>query len=533
MSEHPKNQQEQDKHAPEPGHTFNRRDILKGFFSLPVFGVFGLEFWRKLSHERDKKTELLQKLELSQQAPALSTNMQSSSEHVRLGIVGFGARGEYLARMLGFAHPDWIASQQQAENSDRLTDYLEQADLNVSLAGICDVFDMRAERGLQAAHNPNHASGKGATVKRYATYHNMVASPDIDAVIVTTPDFHHAPVSIAAVDAGKHAYCEKGMTRIKTEVYAVESAVKAAQKSKNIKFQVGHQYTQNPVFHKAREVLDKRLLGQITMVETFTNRNTPHGAWVRHLDGNGNPKPGSAESIDWQEWLGEAPQVPFSLDRYYNWTKYWDYATGLSGQLMCHEYDAANNLLDLGIPASCVAAGGNYVFKDGREIPDIFQATFDFPEQEITMHYNASLASSKKRDRTIVGRDGWMEVGNSLKVFPDGNSARYAEAIRQHVVDPGTPMFYFQPGSNQLDAITSATEKHYATSGLLYTYQAGQRVDVSHLHLREWLNAIRHDTALSCPIERGFEVTIACHMATKAYRENRRVTWNPMKRRIV
>ena len=126
-----------------------------------------------------------------------------------------------------------------------------------------------------------------------------------------------------------------------------------------------------------------------------------------------------------------------------------------------------------------------------------------------------------------------MEVGDSLKVYPDEDSTRYAERLKQNLLEPDTPMFYYQPGSESIDAITSATEKHYARSGLMYAYQGGQRVDVAHLHLAEWLNAIRHDTPLSCPIDRGVEVTIACHMATIAYREQRRVEWDSVARRIV
>jgi hypothetical protein len=69
--------------------------------------------------------------------------------------------------------------------------------------------------------------------------------------------------------------------------------------------------------------------------------------------------------------------------------------------------------------------------------------------------------------------------------------------------------------------------------GLSYTYHAGKRVDTSHLHLKEWLDCIRHGGTPSCPIDKGFEVTIACHMATKSFLEKRRVEWDPVLKRIV
>ncbi len=81
--------------------------------------------------------------------------------------------------------------------------------------------------------------------------------------------------------------------------------------------------------------------------------------------------------------------------------------------------------------------------------------------------------------------------------------------------------------------MTSASEQYFASRGLLYTYREGKRVDVSHLHIKEWLDCIRNGGQPSCNIERGFEEAITCHMATKSYLEGRKVFWDPVKRRIV
>jgi hypothetical protein len=84
-----------------------------------------------------------------------------------------------------------------------------------------------------------------------------------------------------------------------------------------------------------------------------------------------------------------------------------------------------------------------------------------------------------------------------------------------------------------IDAITSASEKYYADRGLMYTYRDGRTVDTNYLHLKEWIDCIRYGGTPSVPVDKGVEVTLACHMATKAYREKRRVRWDPVKRRIV
>jgi len=514
-----------------------RRDILKGLAALPIFGVFVFQLMKKLSHDRQKKNAILSELGIGEKAPAVlpKTTMRRAGELVRLGIVGFGARGEQLSRAVGFAHPDWIEARNKAAARNKLDkgleDWLEQDDLNVVITGVCDVFDDRAERGLIASKGEIRPDGAPPVpnAKRYRRYQEMLESEEIDAVIIATPDFHHARMTIDAVNAGKHVYCEKCMTRTEEEVFRVEEAVKRGR----VVFQLGHQYPQNACYAKAKEIVEKNILGRITLVETTTNRNTEWGAWIRHLDDEGHPNPGSSETIDWDQLLGSRPRVAFSIDRYYNWSKWWDYATGLSGQLLCHEYDAVNQILGLGIPKSCTASGGIYYFKDNREIPDTFQAVFEFPDRDLTLIYSATLASSRFRGRVFMGHDASMEVGNILKVTADRDSTRFREKIRSGVIDPSYPLFSYRPGQREIDAVTSATEEYFATRGLIYTYRDGRRVDMAHLHIGEWLDAIRNGSPVSCPIEKGVEVTIACHMATRSFREKRRVEWDSVKRRIV
>ncbi len=147
--------------------------------------------------------------------------------------------------------------------------------------------------------------------------------------------------------------------------------------------------------------------------------------------------------------------------------------------------------------------------------------------------YSASLASNHDRGRLFMGHDATMRLGNDLEITVDRESSRYRQEIAEGLFDTGQPMLAYNPGSNRLDAITSASEKYYASRGLYYTYHRGRLVDTTHLHLMEFLNAIRYGTPVSVPIEKGVEVTIACHMATKSYREQRQVRWNGIERKIV
>ncbi len=75
-------------------------------------------------------------------------------------------------------------------------------------------------------------------------------------------------------------------------------------------------------------------------------------------------------------FFGSAPHRPFDLYRFFRWRCWFDYGTGLSGDLLSHEYDAVNQILELGIPKYAVASGGIYFFDDGRDVPDVFHAVF-------------------------------------------------------------------------------------------------------------------------------------------------------------
>ena len=87
--------------------------------------------------------------------------------------------------------------------------------------------------------------------------------------------------------------------------------------------------------------------------------------------------------------------------------------------------------------------------------------------------------------------------------------------------------------SSRMIAVTSATEQYFAGRGLLYTYRTGKRVDTTHLHIREWLEVIRNGGQTSCNIDQGFEEAMAAHMGTIAYKEGRRVEWDPGNEEII
>lgn len=507
----------------------SRRTILKALAGIPVIGALGYEMLKERAYYQKNETNLISELGLDDlQSPAKISN-SAKGDLIRIGIIGFGNRANQLSSGLGFLHP--LSAKNKRENGT-LEEWQTQENLNVAITGICDVFDLHAEKGLATARCQDlagKAKPSGLPVKRYRTYQEMLQDDSIDAVIVATPDHHHARITTDAIKAGKHVYCEKSISLSEEDLNEVYSAVKNSDRV----FQLGHQITQNTIFQQAKQIIKKDILGKITLVETTTNRNTASGAWIRHLDPNGNKKPGDLNTIDWEQWLGNTPKVPFSTDRYYNWTKFFAYDFGMLGQLFSHEYDAINQLLHIGIPKSAMASGGIYYWKDNREIPDSLNVVFEYPDRELSLLYSANLANSRPRGRVFMGHDASMELGGSLSVTVDNNSTKYAQKIKDGIIETGSPMFTVSSGSSSIDAVSSASEKYYSSRGLTSTVVNGKTVDVTHLHLKEWIDCIRNGGETSANIDMAFEEGITILMAQKSYIEKRRVEWDSVQHKIV
>jgi predicted dehydrogenase len=509
-----------------------RRDLLKGLATLPFAGALLYGAWRKRKLEHYKHNQLLKTLSLgsSADAPAYIPSGGSDSAVLRIGVIGTGGRGMYLMRSLGFNRSevidDWAEAARRDRNDKRLEIYMDQENLNVEVTAVCDVFNVYVDRAVDASANVYRTGidgKKGKPARVYRDYHELLQADDIDAVIIATPDHWHAQMAIEAAKAGKHIYLEKPMSLTVEETYAIEQAVLEHR----VAFQLGHQNRQIESHMKAIEVIEKDLLGKITLIETFTNRNSPNGAWVYNIHNQSTP-----ENIDWKRWLGPAPDHPFSAERFHRWRCWWDYSTGLTGDLFTHEFDAVNQVMKLGIPHAAAATGGIYFFKDGRTVPDVLHVSYEYPERDLNLLYSATLANSQFRKKTFYGHDGYMELGNDLVVYADTNSTRYKEPIADGIIPTSTPMITHVPGKAGIDAISSATERYFAQRGLLYTYRGGRQVDTAHLHLKEWLNAIRYGSPVSCGLQESIEEAIAAHMGTISYRSGQKVYWDPDMKEI-
>ena len=510
----------------------SRRSALKGLAGLPVVGGILWAGAVEASQKKKSRENILKTLNINASPPPKTGPM--SGDPIRLGIIGFGIRGPQLCRSLGFATKKWLADMKASaeKNSEdtRLASFLEQENLNVEITAVCDLFDVRAQEAADSF------STDKVKVKIYKHHQALLESPDVDAVVIATADHWHAPIAIAALEAGKHVYLEKPMTHNIAETYALQDAVRRT----GMVFQVGHQHRQTQSFVTARDVVNKNILGHVSLIQANTNRNSDNGAWQYTIH-----KKASPDTIDWQQFIGNAPMIPFNPEHFFRWRKWWAYGSGLSGDLMVHDYDRVNCVLEMGIPRSVISSGGIYTHKDGRNVPDVMQINMEFPdfttgssqeagkEKGMTMVYSATLGNQYSRTTALMGHDATMELGNRLTIYADRNSTRYRDMIDNETIDPNVPIYQYDPSANEVDGITSATAKYFADKGLLYTYRNGRRVDSTHLHMWEWLSAIRNGTPLSCGIKEGFEEAITAHMGGLSYKLGRRIDWDPVQQQIV
>ena len=525
-----------------------RRELIKSLATVPVFGLFLVNLWRKMRRDALKKSNLLSDLIQEKSAPAVISGL-SDSRHLNLGIIGYGGRGSHLIRGAGFATKGWTDTVSENARKNKLDKqfktYMTQEDLNCSLVGVCDLFDVRAEQAIDASKNETRPGAKPkSTAVRYRHYTELLANDDIDAVIVATPDHWHSRITIDAAKAGKHVYCEKGLTRTFDEAVKVYDTVKET----GIKLQLGHQNRQVEANEKAKNIIDQGLLGPINLIEIATNRNSPWGAWVWDIHPQGN-----AKTIDWETFQEPCSnKIPWgdgqeALRRFFRWRCWFDYGTGLSGDLFSHDFDAINQIMEIGIPKYASSTGGIYYYTKernpeyDRDVPDVWNATFEYPDKNLTLLYSATLSSNNPRGNRIMGHDASMQMGgqsgggsvHGFVVTADSESTQYKDRLKSGIINPNYPIYTYSPGSKQVDGVTSATSRYFANKGLLYTYREGKRVDPTHLHIKDWLDSIRNDGTPKCNVEVAFQEAVTCHMATESYLKGRRMEWDPEKRQIV
>jgi predicted dehydrogenase len=274
----------------------------------------------------------------------------------------------------------------------------------VELVAVCDVYDGRLTRAKEVWCDQIFTT---------RDYRAVLDRKDVDAVIVGTPDHLHMPIALAALQAGKHVYCEKPMIRLAAEGLKLVEA----QKRQGRVLQVGSQRTSSILYAKARDLVASGAIGQLNLVEAWWNRNTALGAWQYTI-----PPDASPENIDWDRFLGSAPKRPFEPIRLFRWRNYDDYGTGVAGDLFVHLFSGLHCITGAIGPTRIYSTGGLRYWKDGRDAPDIMLGLYDYPKTE--KHAEFTLSVRVNFADGAGGEEGFRFVGSegTLSLERDGIS---------------------------------------------------------------------------------------------------------------
>ncbi|MHC4617584.1 MAG: Gfo/Idh/MocA family protein [Planctomycetota bacterium] len=405
---------------------------------------------------------------------------RSPNETIGIGCIGMGVRGGELINHIS---------------------YLEGA----KIVAVCDVYKPHVQKGVERSKNPD--------VRTYIDYRELIADPAVDAVVIATPDFRHAQMVIEAADAGKDIYVEKCWSRTIPEAKAMYAAVK----KNKIVMQLGHQGRQRPASLQAAQLIREGVLGPVTLVRTGRFENTAVGRnfwrWYGWYSDFRRPDPAQVQrDLDWDRWLGPAPKVPFSMGHFWHWRCYWNYGTGIAGDLLSHEFDFVQSVLGYGIPDTCVCMGQNNLLHDGREVPDTWSTVYGYEKRNCTLTFECSMNSSAlvqppefRGKEALLRFDGIGHNVGTFNVYAEGPSKKYGPQIESGKIKVGKPFLKFDPKKTPAQAN----------------------------HMEDFLNCVRSRKKPKCNEDEAFVEAVTCIMSVIAYKEKRQVRWEPIRQEIV
>jgi predicted dehydrogenase len=234
-------------------------------------------------------------------------------------------------------------------------------------------------------------------------YSQILARPDIDAVIIGTPDHWHKQASVDAMKAGKDVYCEKPMIHLYADG---PEMIETARKTSRI-LQVGSQRVSSVLYIKAKELLAAGAIGKLNMVSVEWDRNSAMGAWNYTV-----PPDASPETCDWPRFLGTAPKIPFNAEHFFQWRKWKAYGSGVAGDLFVHLFSGTHFITGAHGPVRGMATGGLRYWNDGRDVDDVMMGLFDYKEGfNLSLRVNFVAGGEESERLVFTGSEGTMEIG--------------------------------------------------------------------------------------------------------------------------
>jgi predicted dehydrogenase len=399
---------------------------------------------------------------------ASASRVLGANERIIMGVIGCGG--------MGSGHLVGLVKRAEADK--------------VQVAAVCDVYQRRLSRAQKIS------SAEGSL-----DYRKVLDRKELDAVLIATPDHWHGKISIDAVEAGKHVYCEKPLTHTVEQAIAVRDAVR---KTKKI-LQVGPNATADDAYWQAREAIRAGRIGQVTWAQGSYNRNARVCLFNTHqtIDPNAGPDKSGDDFVDWDMWLGHkwglAPKIDWNPEHFFRFRKYWPYNGGVATDLLYHKLAPLLIALagpDGAYPQRVSAAGGQYVEKDGRDIPDTFLLTLDYPQQ-FSVFLVSTLTNDTQLPDRVYGKHGTMDLG-------------------------GDPLLRFNGDfKEEFKAKNDGKEEARLTRK--------PRRDL----MGNFLDVIRGNGTLHCNVELGASTMVAIKLGVESYRQRKTMSWDAKAEKVV
>ena len=390
---------------------------------------------------------------------------------------------------------------------------------------VCDVWDGdeklgkrtndkkgRSGRGLYPSAKTCGIALDAGKNRINKNYQAILDNKDVDVVCIATPDHWHGRMALDALDAGKHVYMEKPMTRTIAEAIAVVDA--AVKKNKVVT--VGVQSMADPTWRAAHEYIAAGNIGHVLQGQTSYFRNYIGGQWRYYpLQANMTPK-----NIDWDMWLGHKfttvdgsplgptpKEQPFDRAVWAQWRCYWPFGGGMFTDLFVHQTTHMLAAMGLRFPSRVVGAGGIYLEYDGRDVPDVATVIADFEEGAQFM-VSATMCNDTQLGEIIRGRLA------TIKFNGGGDYIKGFDVFAQGLA-----------GGPQKPKSDTGTEKP------VHTFTNEKSGNATYALWENFLGCVRDNKreTLSTP-ELGAAAFSTVNMGVQSYRQGKVLFWDKEKR---
>ena len=381
----------------------------------------------------------------------------------------------------------------------------------VKLVAVADCYDGRLAHSKELWGND---------VMTTRDYREILARPDIDAVIVATPDHWHKQASVDAMKAGKDVYCEKPMIHL----YSDGPEMIEAARANNRIMQVGSQRVSSVVYQKAKELLAAGAIGKLNMVSAHWDRNSSQGAWNYTV-----PSDASPATCDWPRFLGTAPKIPFNAEHFFQWRKWAAYGSGVTGDLFVHLFSGTHFITGSNGPTRGMATGGLRFWKDGRDAPDVMLGLFDYPEGfNLNLRVNFVDGGEESEGLIFTGSEGNLEiVNNSLTVSrtprergPGYSVGSFTNAMQKSLVGEYLQKY---PPVHPVGEPPLRSEKYTAAQGYSDTFD----------HFSNFFRSVRSRKPVVEDAVFGYRAAGAALLSNLSMERGAIVKWDPIAMKVL